>query len=101
MKCHMTITHTFLFLWHTLTSITSSETEFCSFSQSWDGFPENTTIKTRIKYFTEPHWISEMHRTATDNKAPTSFVEETIKGQLQIRGQAVGKQQKCQHFLKI
>lgn len=32
--------HTFLFLWHTLTSSTSKVTEFCSFSLSWDGFPE-------------------------------------------------------------
>lgn len=31
---------TFLFLWQTLTSRTSRETEVCSFSLSWGGFPE-------------------------------------------------------------
>lgn len=39
------MTHTFLFLWQTLTRSTSRDTEFCSFSLSWESFPANKQHK--------------------------------------------------------
>lgn len=47
-------THTFRFLWHTLTSSTSRDTEFCSFSLSWDGFPMTKNTDDRLPESVEP-----------------------------------------------
>lgn len=60
-------THTFLFLWHTLTRSTSRDTEFCSFSLSWDGFPENTTTQTRLPESPEAlkYWSTAAERLQT------------------------------------
>lgn len=49
MREKQSLVFTFRFLWQTLTSSTSRETELCSFSEFWDGFSVREKVREKKK----------------------------------------------------
>lgn len=115
MREKQSLVFTFRFLWQTLTSSTSRETELCSFSEFWDGFSvRGRKWEKKVSYvssfvfrfctnITLTHWYKAYKYIAFEHGAKqesidghTILMEESSEGKLQVWGQARRKSSNTQ-----